>query len=280
MKPFFHSLKTMISAAAFSLLLSPTLYAGAAFELPSETSTFMEDYCYTCHDEDTQKGDVQLDHLSTLPLETRLDLLNRMQEQVYFGEMPPAKKKQPSEAARSALLGWISKELNQQNASKLEDKLRKPEYGNYIDHDKLFSGEYASLKPYTPNRRWLISEFIFDAKMNAILRHNPHQTIDGKREYVIGDNNRRVNLTNPFLLHEFRRSLLRHHHLKRRPPADHDHQREGGGQLHDHAPHARQELPARGQCNHGLGNRTRGDPGLPRKISLHVYRTSTHGHLR
>jgi hypothetical protein len=46
----------------------------------------------------------------------------------------------------------------------------------------------------------LISEFIFDARFNQILNHKPFKTIDGKRQYVIGDNNRRVNLTNPLLL--------------------------------------------------------------------------------
>jgi hypothetical protein len=46
----------------------------------------------------------------------------------------------------------------------------------------------------------LISEYIFDARFNKLLNHTPFQTIDGKRQFVIGDNNRRVNLTNPFLL--------------------------------------------------------------------------------
>lgn len=182
-------LVTLLALVSSSLVL--TASGGEAQEL-------FEHYCFDCHDEGTQKGNIQLDKV--LPLEERLDLLNKVQEQLYFGEMPPKKKDQPTSEEKKALMVWVAGELEKHNASKLEEKLRKPEYGNYVDHDQLFSGEFANEKAFTPDRRWLISEYIFDAKFNRILNHRPHKTIDGKRETVIGDNNRRVNLTNPFLL--------------------------------------------------------------------------------
>ena len=158
-------------------------------------------YCFSCHDEWEQKGDLQFDNLNTLNPQARLDILNKMQEQLFIEEMPTQKaKKQPSEVERAEMIKWLSAELAKHNASKLEDKLRKPEYGNFINHEKLFSGKYADQKAFTPDRRWLISEFIFDAKFNKLLNHSSNKTIDGKRQSVIGDNNRRVNLTNPFLL--------------------------------------------------------------------------------
>ena len=64
---------------------------------------------------------------------------------------------------------------------KLEEKLRRPEAGNYVDHGKLFSGEYADEPAYTPDRRWLINEYIFNEKFNRILKHSPQRDIDGKR---------------------------------------------------------------------------------------------------
>ena len=167
-----------------------------------DAGKLLEQYCFSCHD-DTAKGDVRLDNLGELPLNARLDLMNRMQEQIFFGEMPPKKKKQPTEAERDLLAAWVSKELQAHDASKLEDKLRMSEYGNVVDHEKLFSGKYAGLPGYTPDRRWLISEFIFDAKMNRLLDYVGQRDIDGKRRQVIGDNGRngvRANITNPFLL--------------------------------------------------------------------------------
>ena len=158
-------------------------------------------YCFSCHDEWEQKGDLQFDNLNTIKPQARLDILNKMQEQLFIEEMPTQKaKKQPSEVERAEMIKWLSAELAKHNASKLEDKLRKPEYGNFINHEKLFSGKYADQMAFTPDRRWLISEFIFDAKFNKLLNHSSNKTIDGKRQSVIGDNNRRVNLTNPFLL--------------------------------------------------------------------------------
>lgn len=157
-------------------------------------------YCIGCHGAETSEGDVRFDGLTKMSVDARLDLLNMAQEHLFFGKMPPEEAEQPSAADREQLAQWIAGELSKHNASKLQDKLRTPAYGNYVDHDQLFSGEYKDLKGYTYDRHWLISEYIFDAKFNQLLNHTPFQTIDGKRQFVIGSNNRRVNLTNPFLL--------------------------------------------------------------------------------
>lgn len=183
-------------------LLATTAMAEDADMLvvPHEVQALVEKYCADCHGADVSEGDVRFDTLSTVKLDDRLELLNRAQEQIFFGRMPPDDAGQPSEAERDLVADWLSAELRRFGASKLEDKLQTPEYGNYVDHDKLFSGEYAHLQGFTYDRRWLISEYIFDAKFNRILNHNATLNIDGKRRQVIGSNNRRVNLTNPFLL--------------------------------------------------------------------------------
>ena len=172
----------------------------APLSMPSDVQLILKESCGDCHGGTASEGNVQLDRFSELKHSESLDLLNKVQEQIYFGLMPPEDESQPSEEDRAKLSVWASRQLNRFNASKLEDKLRKPEYGNYVDHEKLFSGEFKHLNGFTNDRRWLISEYIFDARVNEIINHLPHQTIDGKRQYVVGDNNRRVNLTNPFLL--------------------------------------------------------------------------------
>jgi hypothetical protein len=175
-----------------SLLALASLGAGTAaekapqFAVPPPVDDLLDLYCYSCHDEETQKGDIRLDQLNELTLDVRLDLLNRAQEQLFFGEMPPRKKKsQPSEAERGFLVDWISAELKQHSASKLEETLKRPEFGNYVDHDKLFSGEYEDLPGSTRDRRWLISEFIFNAKVNQLIDHPSTRTIDGEKRTVV-----------------------------------------------------------------------------------------------
>ncbi|MGB0326328.1 MAG: DUF1588 domain-containing protein [Akkermansiaceae bacterium] len=150
--------------------LAGIFLAGAlASPLGAAPADLIENYCWSCHDEWEKKGNVRLDTLDKLPLENRLDLLNKIQEQVYFRQMPPKrKKKQPTEAERAELLTWVSTELAKHNASTLEDKLRYPNYANFIDHEKLFSGEIKE-KSYTPARQWLVSPQIFIERINAIF---------------------------------------------------------------------------------------------------------------
>lgn len=139
----------------------------AAFKVAPATNGILGSYCYDCHDEDVKKGDVQLDNLAELKLNDRLNLLNRVQEQVYFQHMPPKKKQQPSEEERQTLFNWISDELDRHNAAVLKHKLLNPNYGNYVDHEKLFSGEIKEA-PFSPARLW---------------RRNPNHFDEAKKTY-------------------------------------------------------------------------------------------------
>jgi len=146
-----------------------TVVASVLYAEVSEAEELLENYCYSCHDEWEQKGGLQLDELGQMPLESRLDVLNRVQEQLYLGQMPPKKKKkQPTEAERSKMLSWVAAELKKHNASTLEGKLRYPNYGNHVSHEKLFNGEIVA-KPYTQARRWLVSPQIFIERINAVF---------------------------------------------------------------------------------------------------------------
>jgi cytochrome c553 len=185
--------------------------ADDSFAVPKNAASVLNRYCMDCHGTDASENNVRLDELAGLKLDERLEFLNKVQEQLFFGMMPPEDETQPTEGDRTQLLDWISAELKKHNASKLEEKLRKADYGNYIDHDKLFSGKYKHLKRFTYERRWLISEFIFNAKINHLVDHEGVRTIDGQRMTVIGDNGvnlgtrfgggtLRQSITNPFLL--------------------------------------------------------------------------------
>lgn len=160
----FISLATLMLGQAWSAVQQP-----APFRIPPAAEALLDNHCATCHGEDSQKGDVRLDQLSAMPLGERLALLNRMQEQTFLGQMPPRdRKSQPTAAERKALVEWIASELRVHNASTLEDKLRLPAYGNYVDHDRLFSGEIKDA-PFTPARRWLVSPQIFSQRVSDVF---------------------------------------------------------------------------------------------------------------
>ena len=84
-----------ITAVACTALLNICLIEWAAasadktkpeitFQVSDNVEAILDKRCYFCHDEDEQKGDIRLDNLNDLDTPKRLDLFNRMQEQVYF----------------------------------------------------------------------------------------------------------------------------------------------------------------------------------------------------
>ena len=162
------------------------------FAISKNATDVLESHCLDCHDADTQKGEVRLDALDGMALEARLDLLNRVQEQLFLKEMPPKKKSQPSEAERTALVDWVRGELRKHGASKLEEKLRYPSYGNYVDHEKLFSGE-VKVKAWSPARRWLVSPQIFHERVMDVFQLEGRERAGFVTRKFFG-------VTNPFML--------------------------------------------------------------------------------
>jgi hypothetical protein len=178
-----------------------TSRADDSFAVPKNVTSVLNARCIDCHSGDLAEGNVRFDTLAKLDPDQRLELLNKAQEQLYFRRMPPEDVEQPSDAERKTLAGWLSEELKKFGASNLAGKLQKYEYGNYVDHDKLFSGEYVDLPGFTYDRRWLISEFIFYAKFQRLLQGRSTARRNGKNVPVFGSKRiSQLSLTNPFLL--------------------------------------------------------------------------------
>lgn len=182
--------------------------------LEDQATRVLSTYCVSCHGPDKQEAEVRLGALETIDAVDRQALLGKVQAVVRLGEMPPEKAKQPSDAQRKILLQWLDSQLTGEAAKALAEKLLRFEYGNVVDHKDLFSGEYADLPGYTADRRWLISEFIFNERINRLLDYHPSRTIYGTTQQVQGDsgvhwspkteqgNKFRRTITNPYLLPE------------------------------------------------------------------------------
>jgi hypothetical protein len=119
----------------FLVLASSTLHAADTISLKPEA--FLSRYCLDCHDGDVQKGDRRLDDLP-LKVGTDIAIAERWQEvlhQLQLGEMPPAKKKQPTDDERRALLAWIEEQLIHAQTS-AQDR------GGQVVHRRLSRAEY------------------------------------------------------------------------------------------------------------------------------------------
>jgi hypothetical protein len=153
----------------------------------------MGKYCTQCHGADKQKGKIRFDTLLEMPADDRNELLNLAHEAIHFEEMPPDDEPQPTDAERRVLLDYLSGQAGEEANAALQDKLRYPEYGNLVDHERLFNGEIKAAA-YTPARRWLINPEIFTNRVMDVFEI----TDDRSRNDIHARGLKGV--TNPFVL--------------------------------------------------------------------------------
>ncbi|MGY8749811.1 MAG: DUF1588 domain-containing protein [Pirellulales bacterium] len=193
---------------------APTIADLDPMELEEQATRALKTHCVSCHGAAKQEGQVQLDALETIDAVDRQSLLKKVQDVIHLNEMPPEEARQPNENERKILLQWVDSQLTGDASKALAEKLLRFEYGNVVNHKELFSGKHADLQGYTPDRRWLISEFIFNEKINRLLDYHPTRTIYGTIQPVQGDSGIhwspktergdkfRRTITNPYLLPE------------------------------------------------------------------------------
>jgi hypothetical protein len=146
------ALLPFIALAAFS---SPAKSAPTDAAIPG-VQQFLKIYCNECHGAEKQKGKVRFDQLNLAkPTAADRDLIKRIGEQLTFQEMPPEDKKQPKRITIEAIIAWIENSLGAEGERRFSaaEKLKQPGYGNYADHDTLFTPP-AVRKAATPARIW------------------------------------------------------------------------------------------------------------------------------
>lgn len=124
---------------------------------------FLSRYCADCHGELDNESGVVLSSISfDLASGHDIELWNTVLRQLHVEEMPPTESEQPEQRERDAVMRWINTELEKSgNVSDLYSKLESPSFGNYVNHEKLFSGEITA-EPFSPARLWRISPEVFE----------------------------------------------------------------------------------------------------------------------
>ncbi|MGI9444952.1 MAG: DUF1588 domain-containing protein [Rubripirellula sp.] len=153
--------------ATFSVACSK-LSANESVEMAAVRTALLE-HCVDCHNSETAEGEVRFDNLPELSSVKQLDMLNRAEDQVFFKLMPPEDSSVLPNEQRVRLRHAIGAVLQKNQASDLEQRMRQPGYGNFIDHETLFSGAVTE-KPFTPARRWLVSPQIFHERVNDVFK--------------------------------------------------------------------------------------------------------------
>ncbi len=128
-------LSRLTACAVLIVLWSSDL--SAADDFASEAQPLLEKYCYKCHDDDTQKGDLNLfPYTGTSQIIADRKLWLRVLEQLETREMP-TKDPLPTEEEYEALITWVDDTVNdidwtvhRHPGHVTIPRLTKREYGN------------------------------------------------------------------------------------------------------------------------------------------------------
>ena len=166
----------IITLTAFVQLL-PASDDDSSGLIPEFMKSYLNEYCYKCHDEDVQKGDRQLD-LLTLNFKDDINrnLWQDVLDQLNLGEMPPRKKnnKTPSEKENKKVIKWITDQLKDYQikhvkSSSVMRQLNREEYFNTMRH--LLAVNTESFDP--------TSEFPIDKRIDGVDTIGEAQILSG-----------------------------------------------------------------------------------------------------
>ena len=131
----------------------------------STIKPFLSRHCFDCHTGTDAEAGVDLSELKVdFSVDESANRWVDVMEAIQFGEMPPPEEAQPKSVEKANVIGWISGEMVKANRfDAYQKKLLAPEYGNWVNHEKLFSGEIDT-PPFSPARLWRFSPEIFKSK--------------------------------------------------------------------------------------------------------------------
>ncbi len=123
---------------------------------------FLTSHCFDCHGDSDGEAGVDLSVFpSTIATADQADGWLKVLDQLQAGLMPPLDEARPDSQKRTMTIRWIEKAvLESGHAEAYRRKMLLPAYGNYVDHELLFSGKIKALA-YTPARLWRTSPHIF-----------------------------------------------------------------------------------------------------------------------
>ncbi|MEK6234536.1 MAG: hypothetical protein N2C14_07475, partial [Planctomycetales bacterium] len=133
--------------------------AGSDADFAKVVKPFLKNHCVRCHGPKKNKGELVLHAIKNdLDADAGAQRWTNILNQLTFDEMPPPEEKlRPKPIETAKIVGWIKQRLRETGkAEGYVKKLLAPEYGNWVSHEKLFSGDIQT-PPYSPSRLWRLS---------------------------------------------------------------------------------------------------------------------------
>ena len=130
-------------------------------EFQKEIRPFLNTYCFECHEGEDADAEYRLDNIDGLVTNGNdVERWEKAYEMLSISDMPPSDaENHPDKLTRRKVENWIKKELKKIGRGPDDARLSRPEFGNRLDHDDLFSGEHKG-PAYSPPRLWRKSKQI------------------------------------------------------------------------------------------------------------------------
>ncbi len=108
-----HGWSSLVVAAALAGLVGlSTPQAAVAEEVPAALHGFLDKHCFSCHDTESKKGDLDLQAAAFAPDQSKnMSLWVTVHDRVRDGEMPPKKKPRPEAGELQAFLDTLARPL-------------------------------------------------------------------------------------------------------------------------------------------------------------------------
>ena len=156
-------MKRTLSLVVIGLVVSGGALAGAAEDVAptdvahfnAQVAPFLATFCADCHGPQDAEADFRIDNID--PRVTSggdVERWEKVLEMIDIADMPPEEADaQPTRRQRNEIAAWLTVELKKIGRGPDEARLARPEFGNRVDHESLFSGEHPG-PAYSPARMW------------------------------------------------------------------------------------------------------------------------------
>lgn len=156
---------------------------------------FLNKYCVDCHGVDAPEGKISLRALGAdFSNDHSVKSWERVYHQLTLASMPPKEEEQPDAHTRAMVLQRLEQEFAKAGV-KVENKLGRPGYGNYVKHEVLFGDNEVSTS-FSPPRMWRIRPSVYENSLQKFakggkfvkpftLKSGGHSFRDYDNQYVI-----------------------------------------------------------------------------------------------
>ena len=131
-----------------------SLSTGATY-YTNQIKPIIENYCYKCHGQEKQKGDMRFDNIDwDMVNGFDAEKWNMMLNEINLGEMPPSDELQLSEDDRRILVDWITKNLDKAAEAKETDSklvMRRQTKSQYTNSLNELLGVYINFGDLLPD---------------------------------------------------------------------------------------------------------------------------------